>query len=124
MLKYLKGLDEEAEPSVWFKQRSVGEEEREEGRGRSHVCGRRLRVGWQFCCSCWFYCRVKRTSCLVYFQGSVVLTPQQNYVYVLSRYLNSLVRTVLLVLCLTTVLLVVGTTARIFVFLLYLIRSY
>jgi len=41
--------------------------------------------------------------------------------YVLSRYLNSLVHTVVLVLCLTTVLLVVGTTARIFVFLLYLI---
>ena len=43
--------------------------------------------------------------------------------YVLSRYLNSLVCTVVLV-CLTIVLLVVGTTARIFVFLLYLIRSY
>ena len=58
-----------------------------------------------------------------------MLSPQQNYVYVLSRYvlsryLNSLVRTVVLVLCLTTVLLAVGTTARIFVFLLYLIRSY
>ena len=53
-----------------------------------------------------------------------MLRPQQNYVYVLSRYLNSLVRIVVLVLCLTTVLLAVGTTARIFVFLLYLIRSY
>ena len=61
---------------------------------------------------------------MVYFEGCVVLRPQQNYVYVLSRYLNSLVRTVVLVLCLTTVLLAVGTTARIFVFLLYLIRSY
>jgi hypothetical protein len=79
---------------------------------------------WQCRRSCWFYCSVKRTSCLVYFQGCVVLRPQQNYVYVLSRYLNSLVRTVVLVLCLTTVLLAVGTTARIFVFLLYLIRSY
>jgi len=49
-----------------------------------------------------------------------MLSPQQNYVYVLSRYFNSLVRTVVLV-CLTIVLLVVGTTARIFVFLLYLI---
>ena len=53
-----------------------------------------------------------------------MLRPQQNYVYVLSHYLNSLVRTVVLVLCLTTVLLVVGTTARTFMFLLYLIRSY
>ena len=31
LLKYLQGLDEEAEPSVRFKQRSVGEEEEEEG---------------------------------------------------------------------------------------------
>jgi len=81
---------------------------------------------WQCRRSCLFYCSVKRTSCLlVYFQGCVVLRPQQNYyVYVLSRYLNSLVYTVVLVLCLTTILLAVGTTARIFVFLLYLIRSY
>ena len=53
-----------------------------------------------------------------------MLRPQQNYVYDLSRYLKALVRIVVLVLCLTTVLLAVGTTARIFVFLLYLIRSY
>ena len=69
-----------------------------------------------------------RLSCqclpLTPFQGCVVLRPQQNYVYVLSHYLNSLVRRVVLVLCLTTVLLAVGTTARIFIFLLYLIRSY
>ena len=63
------------------------------------------------------------SSCLVYFQGCVVLRPQQNYVYVLSRYLNSLVRIVVLVLCLTTVLLVVGTTTCFFAFLLYLIRT-
>ena len=53
-----------------------------------------------------------------------MLRPQQNYVYVLSRYLNSKVHTVVLVLCLTIVLLAVGTTSHIFVFLLYLIRSY
>ena len=47
-----------------------------------------------------------------------------SLVYVLSHYLNSLVRIVVLVLCLTTVLLAIGTTACIFVFLLYLIRSY
>ena len=28
-------LDEEVEPSVWFKQRSISKEEEEEGRGRS-----------------------------------------------------------------------------------------
>ena len=53
-----------------------------------------------------------------------MLRPQENYVYVLSCYLISLVRTVVLILCLSTVLLAVGTTARIFMFLLYLIRSY
>ena len=42
-----------------------------------------------------------------------MLRPQQNYVYVLSRYLNSLVRTVVLVLCLTTVLLAVGSYLRV-----------
>ena len=51
-----------------------------------------------------------------------MLRPQQNYVYVLSRYLNSLVCTVVLV-CLTIVLLVVGTTTCIFAFLLYLMHT-
>ena len=49
-----------------------------------------------------------------------MLRPQQNYVYVLSHYLNSLVRRIVLVLCLNTLLLAVGTTYCIFVFLLYL----
>ena len=120
MIKYLQGLDEAAESSVRINQRSVGEEE--EGRGRSRGCGLGLRVRWQCRRSCWYYCSVKRTSCLVLFQGCVVLSPQQNYVYVLSHYLNSLVRTVLLV-CLTTVLLAIGTTARIIAFLLYLIHT-
>ena len=93
-----------------------------EGRGRSRGHGRGLLVRWKCCCPYWFYCSVKQTSCLVLFQGCVVLSPQQNYVYVLSCYLNS--RTIVLVLCLTTILLPIGTTSHIFVFLLYIIRSY
>ena len=45
MFKYLQGLDEEAEPSVRFKQRSVSKDEEEEGRGRSRGRGLGLRVG-------------------------------------------------------------------------------
>ena len=47
MFKYLQGLDEEAEPNVRLKQRSVGEEEEEEeeGRGRSQGRGLGLQVG-------------------------------------------------------------------------------
>ena len=43
LFKYLQGLDEEAEPSVRFKQRSVDEEE--EGQGRSRGRGLGLRIG-------------------------------------------------------------------------------
>ena len=43
--RYLQGLDEEQEPSVRFKQRSIGQEE--EGQGRSRARGRGVRVRWQ-----------------------------------------------------------------------------
>ena len=54
LFKYLQGLDEEAEPSVRFMQRSGSEEEEEEGRGRSRGRGLGLRVRWQCRCSWWF----------------------------------------------------------------------
>ena len=43
LFKYLQGLDEEVEPSVRFKQRSVSKEEEGRGRSRGRVLG--LRVG-------------------------------------------------------------------------------
>jgi len=44
LLQYLQGLDEEQQPSVRFKQRSIGQEE--EGQGRSRGRGRGPRVRW------------------------------------------------------------------------------
>ena len=44
LFKYIQGLDEEQQPSVRFKQRSIGQEE--EGQGRSRGRGRGLRVRW------------------------------------------------------------------------------
>ena len=52
LFQYLQGLDEEQEPSVWFKQRSIGQEE--EGQGRSRGRGQGLQVRWQCHCSWWF----------------------------------------------------------------------
>ena len=45
LFQYLKGLDEEQQPSWRFKQRSIGQEE--EGQGQSRGRGQGLRVKWQ-----------------------------------------------------------------------------
>jgi len=67
---------------LWMKKQSPvsSSSKEEEGQGRSRGRGLGLRVRWQCRRSCWFYCSVKRTSCLVLFQVCVVLSPQQNYV--------------------------------------------
>ena len=51
LFQYLQVLDEEQEPSVRFKQRSIGQEE--EGEGRTLARGRGVRVRWQCRFSWW-----------------------------------------------------------------------